>query len=128
MYRNGEQDPELDEFSYEPLYNLYNNEHHKIGIQELIQRDKGLQDNFIWKVLADGEQIPLEEGDWIKIGKVKMKFKEIVSSPSPNRGSTVINSDRDETERMDITSPQMETVKTHPEGQCRICFENSDTI
>ena len=57
-----------------------------------------------------------------------MKFKEIVSSPSPNRGSTVINSDRDETERMDITSPQMETVKTHPEGQCRICFENSDTI
>ena len=56
-----------------------------------------------------------------------MKFKEIVASNSPYR-STIVNSDRDETERMDLTSPHIENAKVHPEGQCRICFENCDTM
>lgn len=79
-------------------------------------------------MLGEKEEIPLEEGDWVKIGKIKMRFKEVVDDNSPNRSTIFANSDREETERVDMTHQNIEPAKNHPEGQCRICFENMDSV
>ena len=57
-----------------------------------------------------------------------MKFKEVVMGTFTNRSSTMINSDREETERLDVSSNNIEVAKHNSEGQCRVCFENLDNF
>lgn len=59
-----------------------------------------------------------------------MRFKEIVDSQLSgiNKSTLVGISDRDETDQMNITSHNLDPAKPPHEGQCRICFEQSDSM
>lgn len=99
-----------------------------IIIRELFERPEDNEESLIWKVLGEGEQMQLQQGDALKIGKTKVIFKEIVNvkpgAQQVNKNAVSMYSDRAETERMDVTHVVEPAEAKAGEGQCRLCFDN----
>ena len=48
-------------------------DHSMIELQTSMENDKCL-----WRVLKNGEMYPLDQGTFVKLGKVKLRLKEVV--------------------------------------------------
>jgi hypothetical protein len=70
-------------------------------------------------VLAAGEEMSLEEGDEIKIGKTKITFKELVATGDEDKQPYAAS--KEDTSRTVLPSPQELRAKD-TEDTCRVCF------
>jgi hypothetical protein len=103
----------------QPLYRLERKDRRCFTIRELFERSSEAEDSYIWKVLAAGEEMSLEQGDEIKIGKTKITFKELVTLGDAH--CLPCTAAKDDTSRTVLPGPQ-ELPAKDPEEACRVCF------
>jgi hypothetical protein len=75
-------------------------------------------------VLGEGEEMEVQEGDEIKIGKIRITFKELVRPGTTERQVAI--TDKNDTSRT-VLSKTQEMKAKESEEICRVCFEGSST-
>jgi hypothetical protein len=98
-------------------------DHHMIELVTSMENDKCL-----WRVLKAGEMYPLDHGTYIKLGKVKLRLKEVVEEEK-EMTERDMKSNSQHFDLLEVKSvsekSQHSKQSSNQERVCRICFEST---
>lgn len=84
-------------------------------------------DKCLWRVLKSGQLHPLACGTYIKLGKVKLRLKEIIEQEK-EMTERDIKSKSMNVDLLEVKSISEKSIHSNNEKVCRICFESNSQV